>query len=224
MSQKRVAAIKIEDDPEGYPLGAFCIPAHYADYLEKIIIPLGVVKDRTEKLARDIVEDIGDGPIVALCVLKGGHQFFHDLLEWIQIIGRTSTKNIMQIRVDFIRLKSYVNEESTGEVQIIGNDDLNGIRGRNVLVVEDIVDTGKTMEKLLGELKKYEPKMVKVASLLTKRSKARIHGQAYTPEYVGFDVPKKFVVGYSLDYNEYFRDLGHICLINEKGKEKFKSD
>lgn len=81
-------------------------------------------------------------------------------------------------------------------------------------------DTGGTMIKLLNTLKKYELKSVQVASLLVKRTPLSV---GYKPDYTGFEIPNDFVVGYALDYNEYFRDLGHICVINEAGKKKYAS-
>ena len=98
-------------------------------------------------------------------------------------------------------------------------DNLSDLKGKNVLVVEDIVDTGRTMQKLLNTLKKYEPKKILVACLLRKRTPL---SDGYIPDYVGFEIPDKFVIGYALDYNEYFRDLPHLCLINEHGIEKYK--
>ncbi|MPC09591.1 Hypoxanthine-guanine phosphoribosyltransferase [Portunus trituberculatus] len=96
------------------------------------------------------------------------------------------------------------NDDSTGDIRVIGGDNLSNLRGQNVLVVEDIIDTGRTMSRLLAILQKHEPKSVKVASLLVKR---RPDSTGYRPDYCGFEVPDKFVVGYALDYNEYFRDL-----------------
>lgn len=76
------------------------------------------------------------------------------------------------------------------------------------------------MVKLLTTLKKYEPKSVQVASLLVKRTPLTV---GYRPDYTGFEIPDHFVVGYALDYNEYFRDLQHICVINEAGKKRYAS-
>ena len=77
------------------------------------------------------------------------------------------------------------------------------------------------MQKLLSLLDKYKPKKVRVASLLVKRVDGK---RNYTPDYVGFEVPNKFVVGYALDYNEYFRDLNHICILNDKGIYKYSQE
>ncbi|PKU42219.1 hypoxanthine-guanine phosphoribosyltransferase [Limosa lapponica baueri] len=195
---------KIGDDEQGYDLDLFCIPKHYADDLEKVYIPHGLIMDRTERLAREIMKGMGGHHIVALCVLKGGYKFFADLLDYIKALNRNSDKSI-PMTVDFIRLKSYCNDQSTGDIKVIGGDDLSTLTGK------DIIDTGKTMKTLLSLLKQYNPKMVKVARAFEYF------------EVVGFEVPDKFVVGYALDYNEYFRDLNHICVISETGKQKYKA-
>ncbi|KAF5900880.1 hypoxanthine-guanine phosphoribosyltransferase, partial [Clarias magur] len=203
---KKVAAhykCMIGDDEQGYDLDLFCIPKHYASDLERVYIPHGLIMDRTERLAREIMKDMGGHHIVALCVLKGGYKFFADLLDYIKALNRNSDRSI-PMTVDFIRLKSYQNDQSTGDIKVIGGDDLSTLTGKNVLIVEDIIDTGKTMQTLLELLKQYNPKMVKVASLLVKRTPRSV---GYRPDFVGFEVPDKFVVGYALDYNEYFRDL-----------------
>ncbi|XP_063601509.1 hypoxanthine-guanine phosphoribosyltransferase-like isoform X1 [Penaeus indicus] len=210
--------IRIPDKYSGYAISHFCVPKHYEDDLEDIMIPWGLIQDRTERLARDIFQDVRDEPLTALCVLKGGYRFYTDLLEKITTLNRSHGSVSVPINVDFIRLKSYENAESTGEIRVVGGDNLNGLRGQNVLVVEDIIDTGRTMEKLLAILAKHGPKSVKVASLLVKR---RPGSTGYRPDYTGFEIPDKFVVGYALDYNEYFRDLNHICVINENGKKKY---
>ncbi|XP_059173183.1 hypoxanthine-guanine phosphoribosyltransferase-like isoform X2 [Physella acuta] len=209
--------IRIADDDKGYELDQFCIPKHYEQDLDHVLIPAGLINDRTERLARDIVNHFQNEPIVGLCVLKGGYKFFTDLVDKIQILNRNSGHSV-QLAVDFIRLKSYVNDSSSGSIEVIGGDNLENLKGKNVLVVEDIIDTGRTMLQLLELLKSVGPKSVKVASLLVKRTPDNV---GYTPDYIGFEVPNQFLVGYALDYNEYFRDLSHICVINESGKKKY---
>ncbi|XP_075018130.1 hypoxanthine-guanine phosphoribosyltransferase isoform X1 [Calonectris borealis] len=171
--------IVIGDDEQGYDLDLFCIPKHYADDLEKVYIPHGLIMDRTERLAREIMKGMGGHHIVALCVLKGGYKFFADLLDYIKALNRNSDKSI-PMTVDFIRLKSYCNDQSTGDIKVIGGDDLSTLTGKNVLIVEDIIDTGKTMKTLLSLLKQYNPKMVKVASLLVKRTPRSV---GYRPDF-----------------------------------------
>ncbi|KAK3726660.1 hypothetical protein RRG08_016969 [Elysia crispata] len=209
--------IKIADDEKGYPLDQFCIPKHYEEDLERVLIPEGLINDRTERLARDIVETFGNEAIVVLCVLKGGYKFFTDLVDKIQVLNRNRGHSI-QMAVDFIRLKSYMNESSTGKIEVIGGDNLENLKGKNVLIVEDIIDTGRTMQQLLELMSSVQPKSVKVASLLLKRTPLSV---GYIPDYIGFEVPNLFLVGYALDYNEFFRDLSHICVINSNGKEKY---
>uniref|UniRef100_A0A5F8H395 Hypoxanthine-guanine phosphoribosyltransferase n=1 Tax=Monodelphis domestica TaxID=13616 RepID=A0A5F8H395_MONDO len=101
-------SIVIDDDEPGYDLDLFCIPKHYAQDLEKVFIPHGLIMDRTERLARDVMKEMGGHHIVALCVLKGGYKFFADLLDYIKALNRNSDKSI-PMTVDFIRLKSYCN-------------------------------------------------------------------------------------------------------------------
>ncbi|KAJ3186388.1 hypoxanthine phosphoribosyltransferase 1, partial [Irineochytrium annulatum] len=120
---------------------------------------------------------------------------------------------------EFIKVKSYENESSTGNVRIsLTEEELSAFRGKDLLIVEDIVDSGKTMVALIERLKAYGPATIKVASLLVKRT-TRSNG--YVPDYAGFSIPDSFVVGYALDYNEVFRDLDHICVISETGKAKY---
>uniref|UniRef100_A0A3B4Z7E7 Phosphoribosyltransferase domain-containing protein 1 n=1 Tax=Stegastes partitus TaxID=144197 RepID=A0A3B4Z7E7_9TELE len=206
--------VSISDDWPGYSLELFSYPAHYSGDLDCVIIPHGVIMDRTERLARNIMDELGDHDIVVLCVLKGGYQFCADLVDRIKALSRNSNRTI-PMRVHFIRLKSYLNDQSTEDLHILGAEDLSFLAGK----VSAIVGTGKTMKTLLKHVEAFRPKMIKVAGLLVKRVP---HSSACVPDYVGFEIPNRFVVGYALDYNEYFRDLNHICVISESGKQKYK--
>ncbi|TRY66105.1 hypothetical protein DNTS_035593 [Danionella cerebrum] len=210
--------IVIPDEWPGYPLELFSLPEHYSEDLDCVYIPHGVIMDRIERIARNILEDLGDHDIVVLCVLKAGYQFCADLVDSIKVLCRSSSKTL-PMRVDFIRLKSYLNDQSTEVLHIEGAENLSVLSGKNVLIVEAIVDTGKTMKTLLNHVEAFKPKMIKVAGLLVKRVPS---GTGYLPDYVGFDISNRFVVGYALDYNEYFRDLNHICVISDRGKLKYK--
>ncbi|XP_061193858.1 hypoxanthine-guanine phosphoribosyltransferase-like [Saccostrea echinata] len=216
---RRTNFITLPDDTPGYRLDEFCIPKHYEEDLSRVLIPAGLIKDRIERLARDIVEDFDEDGLVALCVLKGGYKFFTDLLDKIKGLNRNLGRSV-PLAVDFIRLKSYVDDQSSGQIEVIGGDNLKNLKGKNVLVVEDIIDTGKTMQKLLALLQNVKPKCIKVASMLVKRT---TRSSGYKPDYTGFEIPDIFIVGYALDYNEYFRDLNHVCEINEAGKKKYAS-
>uniref|UniRef100_A0A8C9LAF6 Hypoxanthine-guanine phosphoribosyltransferase n=1 Tax=Pavo cristatus TaxID=9049 RepID=A0A8C9LAF6_PAVCR len=157
--------LQIKDEDSGYNKNLFCIPKHYEEDIERVFIPHGLILDRTERLARDIMQDMGSHHIVALCVLKGGYKFFADLLDHIKALNQNGDKSV-PITVDFVRIKSYC-----------------------------------------------------VSNLLIKMTN---RSPGYRPDYIGFEIPDKFVVGYALDYNEYFRDLNHICILKEKAKEKYK--
>ncbi|NWS14129.1 PRDC1 protein, partial [Pachyramphus minor] len=226
--------VQISDNWPGYSLDLFTYPQHYYGDLEYVLIPHGIIVDRTERLAKDIVQDIGDNDIVVLCVLKGGYKFCADLVEHIKNLSRNSERFI-SMKVDFVRLKSYHNDQSMQDMQIMGGDDLSKLTGKSLskfplfsfcvlltlffMFCKDIVGTGRTMKVLLNTIEKYKPKMIKVASLLVKRT-SRPDG--YRPDYYGFEIPDLFVVGYALDYNEHFRDLNHICVINDHGKAKYR--
>ncbi|XP_069552660.1 hypoxanthine-guanine phosphoribosyltransferase [Brachyistius frenatus] len=210
--------IVIKDDWPGYSLDLFTYPEHYHEDIESVYIPHGVVMNRTERLARYIMDDFGDSNIMVLCVLKGGYKFCADLVEFIKVLGRNSG-GYLETRVEFIRLKSYLNDQSTEDLHIVGSRDLSFLRGKCVLIVEAIVDTGKTMKALLKHVETFEPEMVKVAGLLVKRVPNMAESLT---DYVGFEIPNRFVVGYALDYNEHFRDLNHICVISKTGKMKYK--
>ncbi|XP_054596419.1 phosphoribosyltransferase domain-containing protein 1b isoform X1 [Nothobranchius furzeri] len=210
--RRRNEGIVINDEWPGYSLDLFSYPAHYSGDLDCVIVPHGVIMDRTERLARNIMDDLGDHDIVVLCVLKGGYQFCADLVDRIKVLSCNSNQTI-PMRVHFIRLKSYLNDQSTEDLHIVGADDLSFLAGKG------IVGTGKTMETLLKHVEAFRPKMIKVAGLLVKRVQNR---STCVPDFVGFEIPNRFVVGYALDYNEYFRDLNHICVISESGKKKYK--
>ena len=157
--------------------------------------------DRTKWLARDVMKERGGHHTVAFCMLKRSCTFFADLLDDIKALNRNSDRSI-PMTVDLIRLKSYRNDWSTGDIKVIGGDDLSTLTGKNVPIVEAIIDTGQTMQTLLSLLKCYN--LVKVASFLVRRTPWSV---GYRPDFVGFEIPDKFLAGYALDYNEYFRDL-----------------
>ncbi|XP_010966263.2 phosphoribosyltransferase domain-containing protein 1 [Camelus bactrianus] len=210
--------VVITDDWPGYDLNLFTYPQHYYGDLDYVLIPHGIIVDRIERLAKDIMKDIGYCDIMVLCVLKGGYKFCADLVEHLKNISRNSDR-FVSMKVDFIRLKSYRNDQSMGEMQIIGGNDLSTLAGKTLLLLEDVVGMGRTMKVLLSSIEKYKPNMIKVASLLVKRTS---RSDGFRPDYAGFEIPNLFVVGYALDYNEYFRDLNYICVINEHGKEKYR--
>ncbi|KAJ2781457.1 hypothetical protein H4R18_002878 [Coemansia javaensis] len=209
--------IDVVEDRFKYRLDHFVIPEHYSEDVESILIPHGLIMDRIAKLAQLIASEY-DERVVVCCVLKGGHQFFSDLIRYMKKALNKQGKTV-PMTLDFIRVKSYENDRSTGTVHISMSDkELRDLKGKNLLLVEDIIDTGNTMKRLLETLAQYELKSIKVASLLLKKTPLSC---GYVPDYVGFAVPDLFVVGYCLDYNDIFRDLDHICAISDTGKTKY---
>nr|CAH8855666.1 unnamed protein product [Trichobilharzia regenti] len=219
-SAKASDCIVLDDDYRGFPVAYFCTSPRYDGCLDYVLIPNGMIKDRLEKMSMDIVEAYEASKaksITLMCVLKGGFKFLGDLVEVLERTIR-ARGTLLPMSVEFVRVKSYVNDVSTHEPILTGMEDPSEYKNKDILIVEDIIDTGRTIKKLLNYMGTLSTRSVKVASLLVKRTQ---DGVNYRPEFAGFEVPDRFVVGYALDYNEHFRDLHHICVINETGQQKF---
>jgi len=154
------------------------------------------IQDRTRQLAREIEQAFPDGDLDVIGVLKGSFLFMSDLVRELN----------MPLRCDFLRVSSYKNDQSTGVVRL-EFDATQPIRDQNVLLIEDIVDTGNTLKYLLKHLETNEPRSLKVASLLYKETGA---GMREYVDYVGFECPDRFVIGYGLDSEGYYRSLPYI--------------
>jgi hypoxanthine phosphoribosyltransferase len=164
------------------------------------LIDTDQVQKRVREMADEIQKDFGDEPILVVGVLKGSFMFMADLCRYL------GEKTI----VDFVQVSSYGNgTESNGNVQIRKDLDIN-IKGLNVLIVEDIVDSGATLHHLLDVLKTRSPRSLKVATLLSKPDARRIKIKV---DYIGFEIPNKFVVGYGLDLAEKYRGLSYIAVL-----------
>lgn len=160
------------------------------------------VAERVRELAAEIRFDYGETEVLLLGVLKGSFHFLSDLSR---LLADIST-------VDFVQVSSYGSaKSSSGVVQIRKDLDTN-IEGRDVLIVEDIVDTGATLTHLRELLGTRKPRSLKVVALLSK-PEARKHNTQV--EYVGFEIPNEFVVGYGLDYGERYRNLPYIAILHE---------
>ncbi|KAF7255698.1 hypothetical protein EG68_07182 [Paragonimus skrjabini miyazakii] len=208
------------DDYPGFPVRHFCMAPRYENYVDHVLIPNGMVKDRIEKMALNIVTSFGNDKarsVTLLCVLKGGFRFLADLIHGLESTIRARGTSL-PMSMDFARIKSYVNDKSVHEPIFTGLENPEQYRDKDILVVEDIIDTGKTMRSLLKYLESLSPRSVKVASLLLKRTPL---SNGYRPDFTGFEIPDRFVVGYAFDYNDHFRDIHHICVINDDGKKKF---
>ncbi len=166
----------------------------------KTLIDSETLARRVAELGREISEDYKGESLYICCILKGAFVFAADLIRHIDC----------PLRVDFMRLASYGNAtESRGKVKITKDVELS-FEGCHVLIVEDIVDTGYTMKFLVDRLKLHKPKSVRICAMLDKRSRREIDVPV---DYVGFTIGDGFVLGYGLDYAEFYRDLSDICVM-----------
>jgi hypoxanthine phosphoribosyltransferase len=173
----------------------------------RVLITAGRIQRRIQALAKEIRKDFDGERLHLVSVLKGGVFFLTDLAR--NIPGEVS--------FDFIAVSSYgQNTHSSGQVRLTRDLD-SSIEGRTVIVVEDILDTGMTLQYLLRLFQQRKPKHLRVAVLLDKPER-RI--AAVRADYVGFSIPNEFVVGYGLDYSERYRNLPYVGVLNLGGRAK----
>jgi hypoxanthine phosphoribosyltransferase len=159
------------------------------------------IQTRVTALAGEIHRDHPDG-VHLICVLKGAFVFTSDLMRAIDGL----------VTLDFMAVSSYGSStRSSGQVQLLKDLD-SGLEGRDVVIVEDIVDTGLTLTYLQDILRARSPRRLRTACLLSKPSRRKVE---VAVEYVGFTIEDKFVVGYGLDYAEQYRNLPHIGVIGD---------
>jgi hypoxanthine phosphoribosyltransferase len=168
----------------------------------KILFSRKKIAAMVRQLAAEINRDYQDKNPLLIGVLKGSFVFLADLVRRL----------VFPLEVDFIRLSSYGSgQESTGKIKVVQGLST-PVKGRDVLVIEDIVDTGLTIAFLLGYLRKKRPSSLKLCALTDKPSRRRV---PLTIDYLGFTAPDKFLVGYGLDWDEKYRNLPDICVIEE---------
>lgn len=168
----------------------------------EVLISRQQIEEAVARLGQEITRDFAGGSVILLGVLKGACLFLSDLARQIEL----------DATFDFIAVRSYgTRKESAGEVQLI-KDVTTPLEDKNVILVEDILDTGLTFTFLRKLLLARKPRTLKFAALLDKPSRRQMPVEA---DYVGFKIPDKFVVGYGLDYAERFRNLPDICIFAE---------
>ncbi len=168
----------------------------------KILISRDEIAKAVNRLACDIERDYQGKQPLLVGVLKGSFVFMADLIRQLDL----------PLELDFIRLSSYgAARESSGKIRVIQGVKTR-IKGRDVLVIEDIVDTGITISFLLDYLKKKQPASLKLCALTDKPSRRRV---PVPIDYRGFTVPNKFIVGYGLDCDQRFRNLPHIYALED---------
>jgi len=168
----------------------------------RIFIPYEKISKAIDQVASDINRDLAGEDVLFICVLNGSFMFTSELFKRI---------NIVESEVTFLKLSSYEGTDTTGNVkELIGLNE--PLKGRTLVVLEDIIDTGITIQKVVKLLEGQEPKSVKIATLLLKPEK---FGNKMPIDYVGIEIPNDFIVGFGLDYNRKGRNLKDIYKVIE---------
>lgn len=175
----------------------------YHDYLEEILITEQELKDRIQELGTEISAAYAGQDLLLICILRGGVMFLTDLMRQISVPHS----------IDFMAVSSYGAGARSSEGQVrITLDLTTSIRGRNVLLVEDIIDSGNTIASVLELLSLRKPSSLRVCSLLDKAERR----EAVVPiDFRGFTIPDRFVFGYGLDLDEYFRNLPFVGVVRQ---------
>jgi hypoxanthine phosphoribosyltransferase len=168
----------------------------------KVLLDAEKIQARIRELGEQIVKDYQGRDLLLICVLKGACIFMSDLIRAID----------MSVAIDFIAVSSYgSSSKSSGEVRILKDSDMS-LKGKDVLIVEDIVDTGLTLSYLMDIFHRREANSVAVVALLDKPERRVKYVKV---AYVGFEIPNAFVVGYGLDYAERYRNLPFVGVVQE---------
>lgn len=165
----------------------------------EVLIPHEKIQQRVAELGRQINADYQGRSLVMVGVLKGSFMFLADLIRHIDV----------PLRIEFIGTKSYEGTTSSGQVQLTKDLD-RPVIDEDVLLVEDIIDTGLTLNYLKHVLEQRQPRSLKTVAFLDKPSRRRIDAQG---DYVGFTIEDKFVIGYGLDYEQQYRNLPDLCVL-----------
>lgn len=159
------------------------------------------ISQKVKELGHRITEDYDGKELLMVCLLKGAYVFFADLVRNVRL----------PLQVDFMMVSSYIGTRSTGEVRII-SDLSSSIEGRDVLLVEDIIDSGLTLHYLYRVLKERNPASLKICVLLDKVERRK---HEVSVDYIGFTIPNRYIIGYGLDYQDRYRNLPYIAILDE---------
>jgi hypoxanthine phosphoribosyltransferase len=169
----------------------------------EVLVPAEELKRRIRELGAEISRDYAGRDLIMIGVLKGAVLFLADLMRELTV----------PCELDFMALSSYGSAtDSSGVVRILKDLD-SSIENRNVLIVEDIIDSGLTLQYLLRNLRARDPASLEVCSLLTKPDRRRVE---LPIRYVGFEIPNRYVIGYGLDYAQRYRNLDCVAVLNER--------
>ena len=174
--------------------------------IEKILLTEEQIKNRIEELGKELSEEYAGKNPVIVGVLKGVVVFYADMIRQIKV----------PCQMDFMWISSYAGTNSTE--MVVRKDISADIKGRHVLIMEDIYDTGNSLDYTYKHLLSKEPASLKICTLLDKPER-RKPGITLKPEYVGFEIPNAFVVGYGLDFNEQYRNLPYVGILKPEAYE-----
>lgn len=176
--------------------------------IQEILLTEEQIKTRIAELGKELTADYAGKDPIIVGVLKGVVVFYADMIREIRT----------HCQMDFMWISSYAGTNSTGKMEV-KRDISSDIRGRHVLILEDIYDTGNSLDFTYRHLMSREPASLKICTLLDKPERRR-PGITLKPDYVGFTIPNAFVVGYGLDYNEHYRNLPYVGVLNPEAYEK----
>lgn len=171
----------------------------------KPLLTVNQIQDKVIELAGRISTDYAGKDLVVISILKGAFMFTSDLIRHIRV----------PLTIDFITAKSYQKDKSTGDVKILC-DIKEDVRGRDVLLVEDIIDSGITLNYIRERFLQMSPRSVKICGLLDKKERRIVDVPI---DYRGFEIPDVFVVGYGLDYDNKYRNLPYVAIFKKTSEE-----
>ena len=169
--------------------------------IQEILISEEQLRSRIAELGEELTRDYAGKDPIIVGVLKGVVVFYADMVRQIRV----------PCQMDFMWISSYQGTDSTGQM-VVKRDVSADIKGRHVLILEDIFDTGNSLEFTVNHLKEKNPASIKICTLLDKPERRR-EGVTLKADYVGFTIPNAFVVGYGLDYNEKYRNLPYVGIL-----------
>lgn len=162
------------------------------------------IQRKVKELAQKISKDYAQKDLVVIGILKGSFMFFSDLIRYIK----------SPLKIDFLIASSYVKESSSGEVKIhyFPREE---IQGKDILLIDDIIDTGISLQHIREKILEQNPASLKICVLLDKKERRVVEVPI---DYIGFSVPNKFIVGYGLDYQERFRNIPYLTIFKKEAK------
>jgi hypoxanthine phosphoribosyltransferase len=163
----------------------------------RILIPEENIRQRVQELANEITMAFENAPVTIISILKGAIVFTADLIRFMK----------SEVELDFIRVKSYGMSDTSSESITLTKDLEISVEGKNVILVEDIIDTGLTVKFLYDYLKQFKPKNLKICALIDKKERRKVE---IAVDYIGFEIEKGFLVGYGLDFAEKYRHLPEV--------------